>query len=217
MKIHDLRTLFVDELKDAYDFEHQLIDALPKMVDSAHDPELKKAFREHLTQTRSQVRQLEKVFHGLGEKPARKTCAGMKGLLKEGKKVLRARGEEAAIDAALVGAAQRVEHYEMAAYGTLRSYARTLGRRDEEKILQQILDQEAKADERLTKIAESGVNARAANGLSRVAPDRPRAHRASGGADGVSKEALYQEARRLGIEGRSSMTKQELERALSRR
>jgi ferritin-like metal-binding protein YciE len=229
MKIQDLQSLFVDELKDAYDFEHQILEALPKMAESAHDPELKKAFRQHLEQTRGQVQQLEKVFHALGEQPQRKTCKGMKGLMKEGQEVLRARGDEAAVDAALVGAAQRVEHYEMAAYGTLRSFAETLGRDQEAKVLQQILDQESKADERLSAIAESRVNPRAANGsLPRGSAGTRRAKVAVGSVrgrakgrnaqrNGVTREQLYQQARELGIEGRSGMNKQQLSRAVGRK
>lgn len=216
MKIRDLHSLFVDELKDAYDFEHQLLEALPKMAESAHDKELQKGFREHLKQTRGQVARLEKVFSGLGEKPRRKTCKGMKGLIREGHQFVKARGNEAAVDAALVGAAQRVEHYEMAAYGTLRAFAQTLGHTREAKILQEILDQETRTDERLSELAESRINPRAANGGD--GSQKATARRQSRGSNGeLSRDELYRRARDLDVEGRSKMNKQQLQRAVEGR
>jgi ferritin-like metal-binding protein YciE len=181
MNIPNLQTLYLDELKDAYDFEHQLLDALPKLAESAHDPELVEGFRRHLDQTREQVGGLERVFANLGEKPQRETCKGMKGLIQEGEKYLRADGDEASADAALIGAAQRVEHYEIAAYGTLRSFAETLGREDDAAILQRILEQEGEADERLSRLAESRINPRAADvagGRGRPIAARERGKRA---------------------------------------
>lgn len=225
MKIDDLKGLFLEELKDAYDFEHQILDALPEMAAKARDPELQKAFRQHLEQTRGQVEQLEEVFRELGETPERKTCKGMKGLVQEGEEVVKARGDEAAIDAALVGGAQRVEHYEMAAYGTLRAFAETLGHTKSAKLLQKILEQEVRADERLSKLAESRINPRAAGGTSRSrsrAGARVRSGgdgRADGRGDGhggFTKEELYEHAQKLGIEGRSKMSKSELQRAVER-
>jgi ferritin-like metal-binding protein YciE len=214
MKIHNLHSLFVNELKDAYDFEHQLLEALPKMAESAHDEELQKGFREHLKQTRGQVAQLERVFSGLGEKPRRKTCKGMKGLIKEGDQFMKARGDEAAVDAALVGAAQRVEHYEMAAYGTLRAFAQTLGHPREAKILQGILEQEVQADKRLSEIAKSRINPRAANGCG-GGTERVRARRQSRESGGEpTRDELYQRAQGLEIEGRSKMDKQQLRKAV---
>jgi len=164
MKIDNLQKLFVEELKDVYDAEHQLLDALSKMSAAATAPELKRAFTQHRQETQGQVRRLEQVFRGLGREPERKECEGIKGLLEEGKEFLEAEGDKDAIDAALIGAAQKVEHYEMAAYGTLRTFALTLGRRDEAQLLQETLDEEAAADEKLTDIAVSGVNAEATEG-----------------------------------------------------
>jgi ferritin-like metal-binding protein YciE len=165
MRVDDLRKLYLEELKDAYDAEHQILDALPKMSDAAHNTELKNAFRQHLEETRSHVRRLEEVFQRAGERPDRRTCKGMKGILHEGEEMVKAKGLEDAIDAGLIAAAQRVEHYEMALYGTLRSYAQTLGREEEARLLQQILDEEGAADRKLTQIAESTVNIGAAESI----------------------------------------------------
>ena len=164
MKIDNLQKLFVDELKDVYDAEHQILDALPKMTEAASSQELKRAFAQHRAETQGQVRRLEQVFRGLGKEPERKECEGMKGLLEEGKEFIDAEGDKDAIDAALISAAQKVEHYEIATYGTLRTFALTLGRRDEAQLLQETLDEEAAADEKLTDIAVSGVNPEATEG-----------------------------------------------------
>jgi ferritin-like metal-binding protein YciE len=158
MKLENLRALYLDEVKDAYDFEHQLLDALPKMEKAATAEELKTAFRMHRGETERQVQRLEQVFKSLGQKPARKTCKGMKGLLDEGEEYIKARGDQDTIDASLIAAAQRVEHYEIAVYGTLRSYARVLGHQDQAQLLQQTLDEEGKADQKLTQLAEKGIN-----------------------------------------------------------
>lgn len=162
MKLENLKTLYLEELKDAYDFEHQLLDALPEMEETATHPELARAFGEHRRETENQVRRLEQVFTLLGEKPARKSCKGMKGVIAEGEEFLEARGDDDTRDASLVSAAQRVEHYEIAAYGCLRTYARLLGHEDQARLLQQNLDEEAKADKKLTKLAESSINVHAA-------------------------------------------------------
>jgi len=164
MNLDNLKQVYVDELKDAYDFEHQILDALPKMEEAASSPELKQAFEEHRRQTENQVRRLEQVFNHLGRDPERKTCKGMKGLIAEGEEIVKARGDGAAIDAALISGAQRVEHYEMAVYGTLRTYARALGHEEQATLLQQNLSEEKAADEKLTRLAESGINVEAAVG-----------------------------------------------------
>ena len=161
IKLENLEKLYVDELKDAYDFEHQILDALPKMEEAAVSSQLKEAFREHREQTRGQVKRLEQVFNMLGRDADRKTCKGMKGLIAEGDEYIKAKGDDATIDAALVSAAQRVEHYEMAVYGTLRTFARALGHADQANLLQQTLDEESKTDEKLTRLAESGINVEA--------------------------------------------------------
>jgi ferritin-like metal-binding protein YciE len=160
-KFENLKDLYVDELKDLYDAEHQILEALPQMAEKASHPELKQAFRTHLEQTRGQVTRLEQVFQKLGVEPERKTCKAMKGLMAEGEEILKAKGDEDTIDAALIAAAQRVEHYEIAGYGTMRSLARRLGHEDQARLLQQTLDQEGEADKKLTRLAESRINAEA--------------------------------------------------------
>ncbi len=161
LRLENLEKLYIDELKDAYDFEHQLLEALPKMEEAAYTGELKQAFRDHRLETEGQVRRLEQVFRSLGREAERKTCKGMKGLIAEGEEYIRAKGDEATLDAALIAAAQRVEHYEIAVYGTLRTYAEALGREDQARLLDQTLEEESAADEKLTDLAQSGINAEA--------------------------------------------------------
>jgi ferritin-like metal-binding protein YciE len=162
IKVKNLRDLYLHELKDAYDFEHQILEALPKMEQSANATELKNAFRHHRTQTEGQVRRLEQIFRDMGETPSRSTCKAMKGIIGEGEAFLKARGDNDTLDAALISAAQRVEHYEMAVYGTLRAYANVLGHRQQAALLQQTLDEEAETDRSLTQLAQSGINLEAA-------------------------------------------------------
>jgi ferritin-like metal-binding protein YciE len=158
MEMESLRDLYVDELKDVYNAEKQLLKALPRMARAASHDELRSAFEDHLNVTEEQVRRLETIFDDLG-KPARgKKCLGMEGLIAEGKGMMEEDMEPAVLDAALISAAQRVEHYEIAAYGTLRTYARQLGFENHAELLQQTLDEEGQADKLLTQIAESRVN-----------------------------------------------------------
>lgn len=157
MSMKTLQALFVDEVKDVYDAEHQLTKALPKMAKAASSPELKAAFEQHLQQTEGHITRLESVFKALDLKPTRKTCKAMKGLVEEGSEVIEEDGDEAVKDAALIGAAQRVEHYEIAAYGTIRTFAETLGYTDAIDLLQQTLDEEKQTDENLTELA-SNIN-----------------------------------------------------------
>jgi len=152
-----LKKLFVDQLKDIYDAEHQIVEALPKLVKAASSDELKEAFSEHLEQTRNQIERLESVFSECGEAPARKTCKGMKGLLEEGEEAIKDESAGAVKDALLIGGAQKVEHYEIAEYGTLRAWAEELGLEDAVDLLGETLDEESDADERLTSIAEGGL------------------------------------------------------------
>jgi ferritin-like metal-binding protein YciE len=161
MSINSLKDLYIDELKDLYNAENQLLKALPKMAKKASAPELKQAFQDHLRQTEGHVTRLEKIFKGLGEKPTGKTCKAMKGLVEEGKEVIEEDGEESVLDAALIGAAQRVEHYEMAGYGVVRTFASLLGENDAMTALQKTLDEEGAADKKLTALAETVVNAEA--------------------------------------------------------
>jgi ferritin-like metal-binding protein YciE len=147
--------LFRDELEDVYDAEKQIIAALPKMAEAASSEELKSAFEEHLEKTREQVKRLDKVFKTIGEKPKGKTCEGMQGLLKEGEKMIAEIAKSPVLDAAIIGAAQKVEHYEISAYGTLRTMAEMLGQQDAAELLEETLDEEKATDENLTEIAES--------------------------------------------------------------
>ena len=158
MKLESLRDLYLEQLKDLYSAETQLVDALPKMAEAAVSPELKTAFREHLSQTRQHVERLERIFRGMNEKPKGETCEGMKGLIKEGEEMIKMKGEPEVIDAGLIAAAQRVEHYEIAGYGTVRTYAELLGDQEAVRLLERTLQEEEETDEKLTAIATSGVN-----------------------------------------------------------
>lgn len=154
-RIEDLNSLLEEELKDIYDAEKQLVKALPKMARAATSEELQSALREHLEVTQGQVQRLEQVFEKLGAKGKGKPCAGMKGLIQEGQEVMQEDASEQMADLALIGAAQRVEHYEIAAYGTARAFAEKLGQDEVAELLQQTLDEENEADEKLTEISES--------------------------------------------------------------
>ena len=158
MSLDSLDKLFLEELKDVYNAEKQIVAALPRMAKAAETPELKKAFTNHLRETEGHVDRLEQIFKELGQTARGKKCKGMEGLLEEGKEILEEEGQPAVIDAALISAAQRVEHYEIAAYGCLRTYAQLLGYSQAEKLLQQTLAEEEAADKKLTQIGESGVN-----------------------------------------------------------
>jgi ferritin-like metal-binding protein YciE len=162
MAMNSLADLLEDELKDLYSAENQLINALPKMAKKASSVTLKAAFTDHLKQSEGHVARLEKIGKSLEIKLSGKKCAAMEGLVKEGSEIIAEDGDGAVIDAALIGAAQRVEHYEMAAYGTVRGIADQLGHSDVVKLLQQTLDEEGAADKKLTTIAESEVLAAAA-------------------------------------------------------
>ena len=154
MKIDTLEALFEEEIKDLYDAEKRLVRALPKMAKAASSPELRTAFEEHLEETKGHVERLEQVFDSIGVAAKAKACAGMKGLVEEGEEVMGEDGTEELMDAALIGAAQRVEHYEMAGYGTARTFAERLGKQDAVELLQETLDEEKAADEKLTEISE---------------------------------------------------------------
>ncbi|HEX9670820.1 MAG TPA: ferritin-like domain-containing protein [Thermoanaerobaculia bacterium] len=161
MKLASLRELFLHELQDIYDAEKQVLNALPKMAEAATAPDLKNAFAQHLKQTEGQVARLERAFERLSEKAKGKTCEGMKGLIKEGNETVKLRGDDATRDAALIAAAQKVEHYEIATYGTLCTWAEMLGEREALTLLKQNLSEEKLTDEKLTKLAESHVNVEA--------------------------------------------------------
>jgi ferritin-like metal-binding protein YciE len=153
MPAENLHELFVDELKDIYDAERQLTKALPKMAKAADSLDLRAAFEEHLEITRMQVNRLEEVFKSLGLAARGKTCAGMKGLIEEGQEKMEELEQGATLDAALIASAQKVEHYEIATYGTLATFAEIMGHQDAKDLLGQTLDEEKEADEKLTQVA----------------------------------------------------------------
>lgn len=164
MSIPDLGALFLEELKDLYDAEHQILKALPKMIDAASSADLKEAFENHLEATNRHVERLEEIFETYSQPATGKRCKGMAGLLEEGKEVLEEDMEPDVKDAALIAAAQRVEHYEMAVYGSLRTFARVLGDLETARILQETLEEEGQADRELTRLAEEAINVRASVG-----------------------------------------------------
>jgi ferritin-like metal-binding protein YciE len=153
-----LQELLVDELKDLFNAENQIIKALPRMAKAASSPELKRAFEKHLVETRRQVTRLEQIGRALDVKLTGKKCKGMEGLIEEGKELLSEGLDDSAVDAGLIAAAQKVEHYEMAAYGTARTHARLLGHGKIAQLLQQTLDEEGATDKKLTMLAERIVN-----------------------------------------------------------
>jgi ferritin-like metal-binding protein YciE len=161
MKVNNLEELFELELRDAYDFEQQLVKALPKMAKAASSRELRSAFEQHLQETERQVTRLESVFDEIGQKAKAQTCEAMEGLLKEGKEIIALKGDASTRDAGLIAAAQKVEHYEIATYGCLVSWARQLGKARAADTLQQTLDEEKDADCKLNTLAESRLNAEA--------------------------------------------------------
>jgi ferritin-like metal-binding protein YciE len=166
MKMKSLEDLFLHELRDLYSAEKQLLKALPKMAKAASHDSLKAAFEDHLSETEGQVERLEEIFELIG-KPARaETCKAMQGLVEEGSKVMEEAEEDNVRDAALIGAAQKVEHYEIASYGTLRTFAELLGHHEAAELLDTTLEEEAATDKKLTELAESVVNADAAHAES---------------------------------------------------
>ena len=163
MKITSLRDLYVEQLRDLYDGENQIIKALPKMIESTESEELSSALEEHLEVTRQQAQRLEQIFQGLGENSKGEKCKGMEGIIKEGSEVMKEDMPETVKDAAIIASAQRVEHYEIAGYGTVRTYAELLGEEEAVDLLQQTLDEEKEADEKLSDLAEE-INVEAEEG-----------------------------------------------------
>ncbi len=174
MELATLRDLLIEQLQDLYDAEHRLTRALPKMAKAASSAELKAAFTKHLDETRGQIERLAEVFEQLGEKPKKKACKAMQGLIEEGEETIKEEADPEVKDAALIAAAQRVEHYEMAGYGTVRAYARLLKESTVMKLLDQTYKEEKATDEALSKLAESAINLGAASpsgrGKARPAP-----------------------------------------------
>jgi ferritin-like metal-binding protein YciE len=154
MEMDNLKDLFLDELRDVYHAEGQLLKVLPRMAKKAESAELKTAFEQHTEETRLQKERLEEVFELFEEKPKTKVCKGMQGIVEEGKEMMQEDMDADVMDAALIAAAQRAEHYEIAVYGTLRTYAQLLGNDEAAQILQEILDEEGTTDKKLTKLAE---------------------------------------------------------------
>jgi ferritin-like metal-binding protein YciE len=159
--MESLHDLYVNELRDLYSAENQLVKALPKMAKAASSPELRAAFEEHLEVTQGQVERLETIFDELGVKPKGKKCVAMEGLIEEGKELLEEDAPEAVLDAGLIVAAQKVEHYEMAGYGSVRTFANLLGYEEAARLLQETLDEEGEADKKLTELAETIINVEA--------------------------------------------------------
>ena len=174
MTNNGLRELYVDELKDLYSAENQLVKALPKMAKAANSDELRQGFEEHLEQTREHVQRLEQIFEQLGESPKGKKCVGMEGLVKEGSEVMD-EYEDEVLDAALITAAQRVEHYEIAGYGTVAAYADLLGEDEQAALLRETLNEEKETDQKLTQLSTT-INVEAEEEEASPEKARPMMH-----------------------------------------
>jgi ferritin-like metal-binding protein YciE len=194
-----LRDAFIDELRDAYDAERQLTKALAKLAKAAAAPELREAFESHLEETQGQIQRLEQVFENLNEKARGKHCDGIAGIIEEGKAIMEEDFDGATLDACLIAAGQRAEHYEMAAYGTLVAWARVMGHEEEADLLQQTLDEEKAADEKLSGLADGGINQSAAESAhpegdgdddqDQEASDQPNEGNARAAGTGAKKSA----------------------------
>jgi ferritin-like metal-binding protein YciE len=163
MQMESLQDLYLEELRDLYSAENQLLKALPKMAKAATNEKLQQAFTMHLDETRGHVERLEQIFDKLGEKAKGKKCKGMEGLVEEGKEMMEEADDDDVMDAGLISAAQRIEHYEIAGYGCARTYAKLLGDEQAARLLQQTLDEEGMTDKKLTQLAESTINVEAAS------------------------------------------------------
>jgi ferritin-like metal-binding protein YciE len=166
-----LHDAFIDELRDTYDAEKQLTKALPKLAKASSNPKLRQAFESHLEETQGQIERLEQVFESLGEKVRGKHCDGIAGIIEEGKSIMEEDFDDTTMDACLIAAGQRAEHYEMAVYGTLVAWARAMGHEEAADLLQETLDEEKAADEKLSSLAESGINQEAAD-TAHLEPDQ---------------------------------------------
>jgi ferritin-like metal-binding protein YciE len=174
MKLDTLQKLYTEELRDLYNAENQLLKALPKMAKAVSSEELKDAFGKHLEQTKGHVERLEQVFEALDENPKGKTCRAMKGLIQEGSEILEQDGDESVRDAGIIVAAQKVEHYEIAGYGSARTFAHLLGQNKAAELLQTTLDEESETNELLTRLAESIINPEAVRDSELVGADTDR-------------------------------------------
>ncbi|HKH74034.1 MAG TPA: ferritin-like domain-containing protein [Vicinamibacterales bacterium] len=190
-----LHEAFVDELRDTYDAEKQLTKALPKMAKAANSPELREAIESHLEETRQQIERLEQVFESLEEKARGKHCDGIAGIIQEAQAIMQEDFDEPTADACLIAAAQRAEHYEMAAYGTLVAWARAMGHDEAADLLQETLDEEKAADEKLNTLAEGGINEQAAEGAHQGEEEEEEEKQEPVGA-GASKRSSSTSSRR---------------------
>ena len=185
-----LHDAFIEELRDTYDAEKQLIKALPKLAKAAASTDLRTAFETHLEETRGHVERLEQVFESLDEKPRGKHCDGIAGIIEEGKSIMEEEFDDATMDACLIAAGQRAEHYEMAAYGTLIAWAQSMGHTEATNLLQGILDEEKAADKKLSSLAEGGINQEAADAAhpeeEEEEEDAPARGRKGGSASAVA-------------------------------
>ena len=190
-----LHDAFIDELRDTYDAERQLTKALPKLAKAATNPKLRKAFESHLEETKGQIERLEQVFASLDEKVRAKHCDGIAGIVEEGKAIMEEDFDEPTMDACLIAAGQRAEHYEMAAYGTLVAWARAMGHDEAANLLQETLDEEKAADEKLSEIAEAGINQSAASAAHPASEEEEEEEMAAAGS-GTRKSAVKSSRRR---------------------
>ncbi len=210
MSLESLHDLMIEEIQDLYDAEHQIVEALPKMADAAHSKELKRGFEKHLKQSQLHIQRLEQVFKALGEPAERKTCKAMKGLIKEGEDLIKEDAEPATKDAGLIGSAQRVEHYEIAGYGTVRRFAKVMGHNDVYDILTQTLDEEKLSDELLTGLADT-INVEANGGMqgSMSEQNQTRSDNRRNGQKTNSKTTTNGSSNGKSSNGKSTSTKSE--------
>jgi ferritin-like metal-binding protein YciE len=187
MALESLQDLYLAQLKDLHSAEEQIIEALPKMAQKASHSELRQAFELHLRQTKEQLRRLDQIGQRAGQKLTGHKCKGMEGLLEEGEEMMKKRADSDVLDAAMIAAAQRVEHYEMAGYGCARTYARLLGLEDDARLLQQTLDEEGETDKLLTNLAERVINVEALMGDRQVGRGVARDADVAAGSSGSSR------------------------------
>ena len=189
MPLDTLQDLYLEQIRDLHSAERQIIEALPKMIEQTEHPELRNAFEKHLNQTKEQLRRLDQIGQRSGQKLTGHKCKGMAGLLEEGEETLKERADSDVLDAALIAAAQRVEHYEMAGYGCARTYAHLLGLDDDLKLLQQTLDEEGDTDHLLTDLAERVINIDALTGDRQVGRGVERKADAASGSSSSSRRS----------------------------
>jgi ferritin-like metal-binding protein YciE len=187
MKLETLKDLYIEELKDIYDAEHQILKALPKMAKSATSESLREAFQEHEDVTKGQVDRLDQIFDRLGTRAKGRKCKAMEGLIEESKELMGEESSEDILDAGMIASAQRIEHYEMAVYGTLRTYAEQLGFDEDAELLQETLDEEKDADEKLSELATECVNVEAEEGGEEEEESSQEAPNRRGGDRSVSR------------------------------